>query len=50
MAWEEKEDIDKQKCDISVQQSYLKKERKKIQFPICDSTAVDNQETISTDW
>ena len=41
MAREEKEDIDKQQCDISAQWSYLKKERKKIQSPICGSTAVN---------
>ena len=37
---QEKEDIDKHKCDTSVRRSYLKKERKKLQCPICGSTAV----------
>ena len=41
MAREEKEDIDKQQCDTLVQRSYLKKERKKLQCPICGSTSVN---------
>ena len=40
MAQEEKEDIDNLQRDTLVQRSYLKKERKKIQCPICGSTAV----------